>query len=295
VYDLKDIRYNEYWGWQDGEKRNSRVKRVEEPILMLNHYWNISDKTMLNTNVAYQFGEIGNSRLDFNGVNRVEDGEGNIAYEGGVSNPSPAYYQLLPSYFERNFPDNPEFAYGAQQQFENDGQINWDRMYTANITNAQNGLNATYALYEDRVDDKQFTANTILTSTLTDNITLNAGVTYKNLKSENFAEITDLLGGIGYLNVDGFEGVPFDEENADYVAGVGDKFRYNFNIYATDLDAYATALFKYSKVDFYVSGNFGSTQYQREGLYRNGLFDDNSFGKGEKLTFTGMGAKAGLT
>src|SRR5690606_2324274 len=58
VYDLKDIRYNEYWGWQDGEKRNSRVKRVEEPILMLNHYWNISDKTMLNTNVAYQFGEI---------------------------------------------------------------------------------------------------------------------------------------------------------------------------------------------------------------------------------------------
>ena len=41
VYDLKNIRYNDYWGWHDGKKRNSRVKRVVEPILMLNHYWNI--------------------------------------------------------------------------------------------------------------------------------------------------------------------------------------------------------------------------------------------------------------
>ena len=39
VYDLKDIKYNEYWGYQDGEKRNSRVKRIAEPVLMLNHYW----------------------------------------------------------------------------------------------------------------------------------------------------------------------------------------------------------------------------------------------------------------
>ncbi|MBT8302956.1 MAG: TonB-dependent receptor, partial [Bacteroidia bacterium] len=45
VYDLKDIRYNEYWGYQDGEKRNSRVKEVEEPIVMLNHFWDISNKT----------------------------------------------------------------------------------------------------------------------------------------------------------------------------------------------------------------------------------------------------------
>ena len=38
VYDLKDIKYNEYWGYQDGQKRNSRVKRIAEPVLMLNHY-----------------------------------------------------------------------------------------------------------------------------------------------------------------------------------------------------------------------------------------------------------------
>ena len=50
---------------------------------MLNHYWNINENTSLNTNIGYQFGELGNTRLD---------------YAGGA-NPSPSYYQDLPSYF----------------------------------------------------------------------------------------------------------------------------------------------------------------------------------------------------
>ena len=98
VYDLKGIKYNEYWGYLDGEKRNSRIKEVEEPILMLNHYWDINSKTSLNTNVGYQFGKIGNSRLD---------------YAGGA-NPSPAYYQNLPSYFLADA-DGPDYA-GAYLQ-----------------------------------------------------------------------------------------------------------------------------------------------------------------------------------
>ena len=108
VYDLKDIKYNEYWGYQDGQKRNSRVKRIAEPVLMLNHYWDVTDKTSLNTNVGYQFGELGNSRLD---------------YAGGA-NPSPAYYQGLPSYFlaDSNGPDLAG-AYDAYQNFTEGGQI----------------------------------------------------------------------------------------------------------------------------------------------------------------------------
>lgn len=35
VNDLMGIKYNSYWGWQDGKKRNSRDKDVEEPIVML--------------------------------------------------------------------------------------------------------------------------------------------------------------------------------------------------------------------------------------------------------------------
>lgn len=294
VFDLKGIRYNEYWGWQDGEKRNSRIKEVEEPIFMLNHYWDISSKTTLNTNIGYQFGKIGNSRLDNNGTDLV-----NGFPEGGGANPSPTYYQKLPSYALRNFPDDTSIAYGLQQQFLNDGQIDWNSLYQANTSNARNGGNAIYALFEDRVDDKQFTTNTILTSELNQNIILNAAINYKSLKSENFARVLDLLGASTYLDIDGFA-TDIDEAqndllNPNRIVQEGDRFRYNFNLLANVFNGYAQAQFKYNKVDFYISGSISDTEYQREGLYQNGGFADNSFGKGEKLTFTGFGAKGGLT
>ena len=280
VYDLKDIRYNEYWGYQDGKKRNSRERTIEEPVFMLNHYWNINDKTNLNTNLAYQFGKLGNSRLDF----------------PGGANPSPIYYQKLPSYYlaDDNGPDY-ENAYIAEQEFINDGQIDWYRMYDANLTNNINGNFASYILYEDRSDDTQLTVNSILNSELTNNITLNASVNYRKLKSENFAEIIDLLGSTtGYLNVDAFDGYQFDLQNPDRVAFEGDKFRYNYNLLADVISGYAQGIFKYNKVDFYLSGSITNTQYQREGLYDHEAYS-NSLGKSRKLTFTGFGAKGGLT
>lgn len=281
VFDLKGITYNEYWGWHDGEKRNSRIRRIAEPVIMLNHYWDISDKTSVNTNVAYQFGELGNSRLD---------------YAGGA-NPSPAYYQGLPSYFLAD-DDGPDFsgAYIAQQSFQNGGQVDWNRIYDSNLTNNINGDYAAYVLYEDRSDDKQFTANTILESSLNDNLTLNAAINYKRLKSRNFAEIIDMLGSnTGYLNVDSFDQVQFDLQNPDLVVGEGDIFRYNYNIEANVLSGFAQAQFKYNKVDFFLAGSYTATEYQREGLYQTETYANNSFGKGRKLSFGGIGAKGGFT
>jgi len=286
VYDLKGIKYNEFWGEFDGEQKNSRIKEVEEPILMLNHYWDITEKTSLNTNVAYQFGKVGNSRLD---------------YAGG-ENPSPAYYQNLPSYFLED--DDLAGAYEAEQEFLNDGQIDWNRILDANLTNNITGANAAYVLYEDRNDDKQLTLNTIFNTEINQNILFNAGVNYKKLDSENFAEIIDLLGSTtGALNVDSFSQNQFDLNNPDQVAFVGDKFRYNYNLFVNEISGFAQAQFKYNKVDFYLAGSVTKTDYQREGLYKNenqvyienGIERDNSFGKGDKIEFTGYGAKAGFT
>lgn len=282
VYDLKGTQYNEYWGYLDGEKRNSRIKEVEEPIFMLNHYWDISSKTKLNTNVAYQFGKLGNSRLD---------------YSGGA-NPSPAYYQDLPSYYLAD-DDGPDYtnAYIAEQEFLSDGQIDWERIIDANLTNNISGQPAAYVLYEDRSDDSQLTLNSILSSELSENILLNASVNYKNLKSENFGEIIDVLGStVGALNVDSFDGFQYDNQNPDRLVGEGDKFRYNYNLYADIISGYAQAQFKYNKIDFYLSGSITSTTYQREGLWEHSRFPgDESYGKGKELNFTGYGGKAGFT
>ncbi len=289
VYDLKGIKYNEYWGYLDGKKHNSRIKEVEEPILMLNHYWDISSKTTLNTNIGYQFGKLGNSRLD---------------YAGG-RNPSPAYYQDLPSYSLAD-PDGPNYAqaYEDEQDFINDGQIDWNRIFDANTNNNTTSNYAAYTLYEDRSDDKQLTVNTIFNTELNENIVLNASINYKKLESENFAEIIDQLGSTnGVLNVDSFSQKAYDVNNPDYVAFEGDKFRYNYTIDANVLSGYAQGLFKFNKIDFYLSGSVTKTDYQREGLYKNGnqitvedgVEFDNTSGKGDKIEFTGFGAKAGFT
>ncbi|MEM0517859.1 carboxypeptidase-like regulatory domain-containing protein [Aequorivita flava] len=280
VYDLKDTQYNAYWGLQEGEIRNSRIKEVIEPIIMLNHFWDISEKTRLNTNIGYQFGKIGNSRLGYD----------------NAPNPDPSYYQKMPSYFLAD-PTGPNYegAYQAYSKFVEDGQLDWRNIYETNIFY---GGTARYYLYEDRNDDTQLSANTILNSKLNDKLTLTAAINFRNLNSQNFANMLDLLGGNGYLDVDTFntgDASQNDLNNPNRVIGEGDKMKYNFEFDATDYDAFLQGQFNYSKINFYVAGKFGITGYQRNGLYRNGSFPENSFGKSEKLNFTTYGVKAGAT
>ena len=282
VYDLKGTKYNSYWGNQDGDMRNSRIREIDEPVVMLNHFWDISEKTQLNTNIGYQFGKTGNSRLGYD----------------NAPNPDPSYYQKLPSYFLAN-PDGVDYggAYQAYSEFVNDGQIDWQDIYETNVFY---GGTSRYYLYEDRNDDKQLSANTILTSQLTDNIALNASFNYRNLNSHNFANMIDLLGGNGYLDIDSFntgDAAQNDLNNPDRVIGVDDEFKYNFDIDATDYSGFVQGQFSYSEVDFYLAGKLGKTSYQRDGLYRNGSYADgnDSFGKSEKLDFTTYGGKAGAT
>jgi hypothetical protein len=281
VFDLKGIEYNEYWGHLNGKKRNSRIKEVVEPILMLSHYWEVSKKTRFQTNVSYQFGKIGNSRLDFN----------------GGSNPSPSYYQILPSYFLRN--NDLVGAYTSQENFVNNGQLDWTRIFDANTTNASVGLNNAYVLYEDRNNDKQLTVNTIYNTNLDNNISINGKLEYKQLHSQNFAEVIDLLGGIGYLDINNFADtarqMQNDIANPDRVVGVGDKFRYNFNLNSAFMNAFVQAQFKYNKVDFFAAVTLSKITNQREGLYQNGRFENTSLGLSKKLSFTNYGMKVGGT
>jgi len=306
VFDLKGRQYNPFWGELNGEIRNSRIRRIEEPILMLNHYWNLSEKTSINTNIGYQFGETGNTRVD-NGGTRLVTFQGQDSYIGGARNTDPTYYQNLPSYF-LNVDGGPtaynyEQAYLAGQAFQNDGQFDWRALYTANATSE----NAIYAIQEDRIDDKQLMANIIFDTELTDKIRFNASVNYRRLNSENFAEVSDLLGGTTYLDVDFFsdeniqstDGVlttaQSDLNNPNRLVREGDRYKYNYEIDANVIGAFAQAVFKYSKVDFYLAGNVSKTDYQRNGLYENGYFEGNSFGKGDKVEFENFGAKAGAT
>ena len=280
VYDLKGIKYNEYWGYHDGEKRNSRVKRVVEPILLLNHDWSIDDKSSLETSIGYQFGEMGNSRLD---------------YAGGA-NPSPAYYQDLPSYFLADT-DGPDYegAYIAQENFINNGQINWNRIYDANLTNNQANLNAAYVLYEDRVDDTQLTINSAYNREINENIKVTASANYRNLVSDNFAEISDMLGGYSYSNIDSFDYLDYNLLSPNSIVSEGDKFKYHYKMNAEEMSLFSMINFSFNKLEFYVAGDITNTTYLRDGIFENEANAGNSAGKGDEISFDGYGIKAGIT
>jgi hypothetical protein len=120
-------KYNSYWGWQNGEKRNSRIKNVEEPLLMLNHYFQIDEKTNLNSSIMYQFGKVGNSNIDYQ----------------KAGSPDPTYYRKLPSYFSSLYAkDHGEFSGAFTPDYENaekskisfleNSQIDWGTMYRTN-------------------------------------------------------------------------------------------------------------------------------------------------------------------
>lgn len=314
VFDLKGRRYNPFWGNVDGELRNSRMRNTNEPILMLNHFWDISSKVRLNTNVAYQFGEIANTRIDNGGTRLVDIGSESV-YVGGARNPTPEYYQNLPSYHLQDA--NPtaydyQQAFLAQDAFVNDGQLNWNNLYEGNASLRAQGGNSLYAVQADVIKDRQLSFNTILDAELADNIRLNAAVNYRSLTSENFARIEDLLGGTGYLDVDFFaEETPntvggnledvaqSDLNNPNRIVGEGDRYKYNFEMNADVMSAFAQAQFKYNKIDFYVGANVSQTSYQRNGLYENGNFqgggNDGSLGKSDKLNFSNFGIKGGFT
>ena len=280
VYDLKGIKYNEYWGYHDGEKRNSRVKRVVEPIILLNHDWSINENSSLETSIGFQFGEMGNSRLD---------------YAGG-GNPSPAYYQDLPSYFlaDTNGPDY-QGAYIAQQNFINDGQIDWNRIYDANLTNNLSNLNAAYVLYEDRVDDTQLTINSAYNREINENIKITTSLNYRNLVSDNFAEISDMLGGYSYSNIDSFDNLDYNLLSPNSIVSQGDKFKYNYKMNAEELSLFSMVNFTYNKLEFYLAGDLTNTTYQRDGIFENEANSGNSSGKGNEIKFDGYGVKAGIT
>ncbi|MEL6810471.1 MAG: TonB-dependent receptor [Bacteroidota bacterium] len=309
--DLKGIRYNPNWGYQDGEIRNSRVRKIQEPVIMLNHYWNIAENTTLNTNIGYQFGTIKNSRIDNNGTTLVTTADGQQFFSGGARNPLGDYYQRLPSYFLRF--ENPtsydyQLAFQAQQEFVNNGQLDWNALYRANVDAQGNPLPATYVIQNDVNEDTEISANTIFNTTLNENISFNGNISFRSLKSENYAEVADLLGSTGYLDVDNFTEAAAgdagselvtnlaqsDLRNPNRIVGEGDRYKYNYEMNANVLSGFAQAQFKYNLVDFYLAAMAGQTTYQRTGLFENGNFPGaRSFGDSEELSFTTFGAKGG--
>ncbi len=274
VYDLVGSNYyNPYWGYQNGEKRNSRVSRSHQPIFMLNHKWKFNDKTQLNTAVSYTFGHNGSTRLSwFN-----------------APDPRPDYYSKLPS----NSYDKELLAGYWKNNTNNIRHIDWDRMYRINA----NSPNANYFVEENRYDAKQLMVSSILDKELNKHWKLTAGVDFTNYIGSRFNVMNDLLGAQYFIDYDKFAPASTrdnDLNRPDRKVYKGDRFGYDYDVHLQKYNAFAQADFSYKQWDGYIGAEVNYLKAWREGKMKKAVFAENSYGSSKKKDAGNYGVKAGL-
>ncbi len=300
AYDLVGSNYyNSNWGWQDGSKRNAKIRNTHEPMIILNDYFKINEKTQLTTSLGYTFGRNGTTALNW--------------YD--APDPRPDYYRYLPSYNvgSSDYQDIVNsFMYNSSVN-----QINWDALYNVNYgfdttiqdANGITGNNVAghmskYFVEERRDDQTQFTASSNITTEINSNITLTGGVEIIRYHGKHFKTINDLLGGDFVLDVDqfaerDFTGNPIVAQNnlaiTNHIVKVGDIYGYNYESNVNTAKAWTLAEFSYSKFDYYLAASYTYTNFYRTGKMQNGRFPTNSLGKSAVKEFNNFGFKGGAT
>jgi hypothetical protein len=269
AYDIMGKNYNSYWGWQDGEKRNSRIRNVFEPVFQLEHFWKIGKKSNLNTTISYQQGSDARSRLDW----------------FHAADPNPTYYRKLPSY-----------GIYTAEEFKANSQIDWTAMYQANNGNLDTG--AVYSVIEDVNKDKTYNIVSHFDTRFQDNWKFNANFHYQRVESDNFRRVKDLLGAKYAKNLDAYnEDYYWNLDNLDYKVYEGDRTQYSYMLYR---DSYALNLS--TEVDLprwnVVASIFSSySESYRDGQFRNHFYATGNGSKGKSDVFDAVdaGLKAKVT
>jgi hypothetical protein len=283
--------YNPNWGYQDGEKRNARVRFQQEPTFILSHFWSIDSDTRLSTSVGYSFGRFSTTALNW--------------YD--AEDPRPDYYRKLPSY--KSLTASQDIIDDITYAFTNDvnvRQINWNNLYQANYNSwdaINNSLRSKYII-EDRISDsRQLTFSSVLNKDFSANLKFNAGIEASSYKSRNYKTISDLLGGNYWLDIDQFAERDFgsgalaqnDLDNPNRMVKEGDVYGNDYSGTVNNGSSWAVFNYMSNVIDFYAGANLTLTQFWRTGNMRNGRFPNNSKGDSEKQFFANYGVKSGAT
>lgn len=305
VYDLMGKNYNSYWGWQDGEKRNSRIRKTFEPVFQITDYLKLGKTSNWTNTLSYQFGSDSRSRLDW--------------YH--ASDPNPTYYRNLPSYkFASEYaavaaaePGSAEYQSAFDilnrriedwRGFQN-MQIDWMFLYNANRLNTDaNGVprGAVYTVVEDVNKDKTFNFVSHFDTKLQSNWKLNLNFNYQNLNSDNFRRIGDLLGAQYAYNLNAFNkanvetgDVPYNIDDANFKVYKGDRTQYSYILNRNTYSFNASTEIDFPKWNVVGSVFSSYSESYREGDYRSYYFPNNSKGKSATYTALDAGIKGKIT
>lgn len=299
VYDLMGNNlHNVNWGFQNGEKRNSRVSQTHIPTFILNNEWNINDKSTLTVAGSYAFGRNGRTAINWL----------------DAPDPRPDYYRNLPSYEQDPFvSDMTADAFVSDPTLH---QMNWDAFYQANSQSFEtiDNVNGTgesqtinlsrYVLEDRRNDFKRANATILYNNNINDNISVHGGYNFNWQKINNYNLVVDLLGGEYFVDFNVFAIRDFPEnddarqndlQRPNRLVQEGDRYGHDYNGTIINNALWGQGVFKYRKVDFFAAVNLSQTTFWRTGNVQNGIFPENSLGDSEKQNFFNYTVKAGAT
>lgn len=320
--------YNPNWGYQNGEKRNSRVVNDYEPTAILTWDWKISETSDLVTNLGFKYAMYSSTAL---------------GWAGEAYDPRPDYYKNLPSSIFNVYDTNtylnpnsdhyiylPENAFllnafnTLQERWSNKAgrQVDWDRMYFVNRQSEAQGGEALYYQERRHNDQMVWALSSTLNKALNAQSKISAGIQLNHTQGMHYKTMADLLGARSYTDVDKYAAGDYglnsvqaqsDLRNPNRKIKVDDKFGYDYE--ATVNFAQLWSQYKYSKGAWTVNAavNADYTMMQRDGKMQNGQgmtevanpadtkglvqyngcwYLDNSYGKSDSKSFLGYGAKA---
>ena len=298
--------YNPNVGYQAGKLRNSRVRNTHEPIVMLNYTWDMSGNTRLNAATSLRFGKNGYSALTWN----------------GGSDPRGDYYRFMPtSDFTQVVPGitTDETIYFYMQDALTaanvwDGMIDYDQLYNRNhyidteLTKLMgNQYRSNYMIEERHTDqlDYNFAAN--VEHNMRNNMRIVGGVNLRMNRTNYYLQVKDLMGGDYWYDVDKFAerdmaSATAAQNDLDYywatgharIARRGDKYGYYYRAHLLETNAWANYTWAVGGFSLGLAGSVGYSNMYREGMWRKGLFPNNSKGDSKKLDYLTYEGKLSL-
>ena len=301
--------YNPNVGYQAGKLRNSRVRNTHEPIVMLNYTWDMSENTRLNAATSLRFGRNGYSALTWN----------------AGADPRGDYYRYMPNSDKTQIvpgitTDETIYFYamdGAIAKGVWDGMLDYDKFFQTNMRNIDtdpvlsklmgNNSRSNYMIEERHTDQLDYNLAVNVQHNMRHNMRIVGGANLRVNRTNYYSEIKDLLGGDYWYDIDKFAerdmaSAEAYQNDLDYywatgharIARVGDKYGYYYRAHLLETNAWANYTWGIGGFSLGVSGSVGYSNMYREGMWRKGLFPNDSKGDSKKLDYLTYDAKLSL-
>lgn len=302
--------YNPYWGYQNGQVRNSRIVKSYDPTIIAAFDWNINETNRIKFGLGYHYSFYSNSALTFY----------------NAPDPRPDYYRNMPSFLfdgqidkDGNFiskdMNNVLLGYGNTYNNTYVGssvdwntfttltdlwtsrdnkttQIDWDALYAANYANNANNPNGSARYMQERRhnDIQEGMLNINYRNTSVDHLTATVGLEAKGSQGIHYKTVNDLLGGNQWIDVDPFAERDIKElatnigltqkdiqnvkqnnlANPNAIIKTDGRFGYDYRINMMTAKLWAQNEWSWNEVDLYYALQFTYSSMQRTTNMVNG-------------------------